>query len=359
MPIPSPTRVAYTHLRRSAAPRELADALDTLRQLEILDGELTDVEEAFSHHFRMAKAMDTEVNSQLEALKKARTGLKTATAVLEQVKSILALYPEDKTAQRAVKDADVMARRFQRHADAAAKIIRRLSQKQMPPALKKLSGAVATAIRRRLVNPKLLQVLPWQTTQDRYLSGGHRGRNVSGVEYQAVFRIAAPDFPGNNNVQEMILTESTILDIGPFISSGYSSQVAATDTRTAVAYFLKLLEGWPGVKGEGEAIAGRAATAQEVAQTINSANRGNYDWEKATITADNRRIEGAHRNDDLPKEGAYDMGERAYGELVDRTIGRFKKQLERELGSSLMKKIKDISVSDGEKSWIYTTITLK
>jgi len=350
--------VAFTHLRRQAAPRELSDVLDTLRSLEMLSGELDDVEEAFNHHFRMAAAIDPKVTSQIEALQKARKGLKLAQDALKQVTAILGVYPEDKTAQRAVKDADVMVRRFERHEAAAAKIIRTLSQKQMPAALKKLAASVSTAIKRRLVDSKTLQVLPWQTTKERWLDGGYRGRGVTGVEYQVVFRIDADNFPGGNNRKEMILTESTILDIGPFNESLRVGRPVETTAREAVAWFMSQLEGWPGVQGEGEAIAGRAATAQAVARALNSANRGFYDMEKATISPDNRRIEGSHRSDDLPKGGASDMGEYAYEDLVERVTAKFGKRVERELGS-LMKSVQKIDIYDGEKSWIYTSITLK
>jgi hypothetical protein len=315
------------------------------------------VEQAFSHHFKLAKVMNPEVNSQLEALKKAQQGFKTALAVQEKVNNILGLYPDDKTAQRAAKDADVMVRRFQRHAESARKIIVRITKKDMPPALKKLMGAVSAGIRRRLVDTKKLQVIPWQVTKSRYLRGGYRGRQVEGVEYQVIFRIDDDKFPGHNNRQEMTLTESTLLSFGPFIEM-YDPK-GATTTREAVAHFVAKLDGWPGMKGETEAISGRATTAKGVARALNSAiaRMGGWMSEKAEISADNKDIEGSYRSD-LPKEGAYDVGEYEYERMVDAEIKNWRKVLDSEL-RSYTSKIKRIDVSDGEKSWIYTTITLK
>jgi hypothetical protein len=256
-----------------------------------------------------------------------------------------------------LKDADVMIRRFEKHAAKAHKMVQQLSKKQLPPALAKLSKSVAAAIKRRLVDPKVLQVLPWQQTRNFYLKGGYRGRNVDGVEYQVVFRIVDPGL-GHQGRAEMILGESTVLSTGPYISGGVYTE--PTDQKKATANFIAMLEGWKGMKGQADAISGRAATAQAVAQALTRALRGmrSFDTEDVEISRDNKHIEGAYRTDNLPKEGARDQGEYVYREQVNQEVASWRAILDPKL-THYMSEIKKIEVSDGEKGWIYTYITLK
>jgi len=352
----SATRVAYRHLTRKARS-PLDDALQTLNTLGNLSEELTDVENAFAQHFKMGAKLDPEVNSQFQALQKARKGLKAAEGALAQIKQIADAYPDDKTAQRALKDADVMMRRFQRHADAAQKIIKKLSKKQMPASLAKLSKSVAAAIKRRLIDTKKLQVLPWQNTKTFYMSGGYRSRSVEGIEYQVVFRIEDPDLMTHSKKAEIILAESTVLNSGPYIASDY--QHTPVDQKTATAKFLEQLDGWPGVKGMSETIEGRARIAKQVASALNSALRRirAYDWREAEISRDNKNISGEYRSD-LPKEGERAVGEWEYERMVEAEIKNWRKVLDAAL-KPYSNSIAKVGIHDGEKSWIYTEITLK
>lgn len=331
---------------------------EVLQDLAILDELATNLEgaiDAYAQHVRMAASLSPEVTSQFEALNKAREGLKKARTVLEMVRGILAAYPDDKTAQRSAKDADVMVRRFERAEKDALKMIHGLSKKAWPAALKKLVPGVQRGIEQRLVDPSKLQVIPWQSETQKYQSyGGY----LKGVAYQVVFRIVDKGI-GHSGKAEIILQESTVHAIGPHIKAGYGDPKAVKNPAEVVQAFLAQLDGWPGLKGQADAIAGRAGIAADVASALNSAIRSMraYDEEKPEISRDNRTIEGAYRSD-LPKEGAYAVGEYEYEEMVEREIARWRRVLDPKL-RPYMASIKDIQCHDGEKSWIYTTVTLK
>lgn len=352
----SATRVAYRHLIRKARS-PLDDALQTLGDLSVLDHELMDVENAFAQHFKMAGKMDPKVDSQLQALIKARDGLAAAKGALQAIKKVADIYPDDKTAQRALKDADVMVRRFERHVEASHKMIQQLSKKQLPGSLAKLAKSVEAAIKRRLLDTKKLQVIPWQQNRRFFLKGGYRGREVDGVEYQVVFRIEDKTLPSPQAKAEMILGESTVLDSGPYNASDYNR--TPVDQKKATAYFLQQLEGWPGMRGQAEAISGRAQVAKDVAYALNRAvtRKGAWDSEKAEISPDNKTISVAYRSD-LPKEGERSVGEYEYERMVKDEIARWRNVLD-PLIKPYMGSIAKVNFEDGEKSWIYTGITLK
>jgi len=293
----------------------------------------------------------------LQALIKARKGLEAAREALKQIKVVAEAFPDDKTAQRALKDADVMIRRFQGHAEKAHKMIAQLSKKQMPGSLAKLSKSVEAAIKRRIIDTKKLQAIPWQQPKTFYMSGGYRDRSVEGVEYMVVFRIDDPEIPNHNKKAELTLAESTVLNSGPYIASDYRH--TPVDQKMATTKFLEQLEGWKGMKGQAEAISGRAQVAKQVAGALNSAIKRMGAWmsEGAEISNDNKRISGSYRSD-LPKEGRSDVGEYEYERMVTAEISRWKKVLDSFL-KPYTKNIAKVDIYDGEKSWIYTNVVLK
>lgn len=61
------------------------------------------------------------------------------------------------------------------------------------------------------------------------------------------------------------------------------------------------------------------------------------------------------RDYDLPKEGAYEMGYADYDALVHSTIKRHLKSFKKDVGR-FMPNNATVSVSDGEKSWLYFSI---
>ena len=179
------------------------DLLRGLKDLAELDSNLTEMEDAFEANFRLASGVDPEVASQFEMLKKARTGLKTATAILQNAQTLVEAFPEDKTAARALKDAKVMVGRFGRHEAKAAKIIRTLSKKAAPPALAKAARQYGSALKKLLEDPSVLQIVPWQTTQINY-----NNRARKSVIYQVIFRIAGVEGLGLAKA-EVVLYQNT------------------------------------------------------------------------------------------------------------------------------------------------------
>jgi hypothetical protein len=81
------------------------------------------------------------------------------------------------------------------------------------------------------------------------------------------------------------------------------------------------------------------------------------DLEGATISHDNREIEASYRSD-LPKEGAYSVGESQYDEMVRVEITSAKKTVDAAL-APWKEKIERVGYSAGEKSWIYISVHLK
>ena len=370
---------AFKNLSRIVASRhliarpikEVQDALMTLDALELLSDNLSDITDTFGQHFRIggiqispdvaSQLTDTfgqyfriggiqispDVASQLKALEKAREGLAAAKRVQEAMTSVLQAYPSDKTALRAAKDAGIMVKRFAGHEADAAKMIRTISKKEMPASLTKVGAAAARLIKAQLVDPKLLQVIPWQ--QKRWIDGRE------GVIYQVVLRIEDKNLTGGylRGKAEVMVVESTLHSGGPRFND-----VIATPKAVAENMF-KQLHGWTGLKGEGDKIQGRATTAQGIKSALNSALRRMraYDYGDTNISADNSRIEASYRSD-LPKEGESSVGEWEYGEMVDAEIKRAKKVVEPALRPYL-KQIKNINYQDEEKSWIYVTVYLK
>jgi len=75
------------------------------------------------------------------------------------------------------------------------------------------------------------------------------------------------------------------------------------------------------------------------------------------ISGDSLHVEGSYRSN-LPKEGASAVGEYQYEEMVKKELASYHKVLDPAL-APYKDKIKSVGVYDGEKSWIYTDITLK
>ena len=331
-------RVA-TRYRCATSMREV---LQDLTDLEELDENLNVIEDTFSQHFKIAARLDPEVKNQLQALTKARQGRAKAEEVRYAIKVILESFPDDKTAQRSAKDAEVMLKRFAKHEATAAKIIRTLSKKAMPPKLKKVGAAATKAIKAKLVDPKKLQVLHWQTED-------YRGNLV----YQIVFRIEDPHFRSRPQVT---VAENTGGMAGPTMDVHGDRGSTATGREVADA-FLKQLVGWPGMKGEADAAGKRKKAAEGIAAALTGLFRGE-DYEPAEISNDLLRIEISYRDYDLPKEGAYDLGEYEYERLLSDVLGQLKPRVERAL-KPWEKMIKRTRITPEEKSWIYITVELK
>lgn len=345
-------RVAARWVAKQAGIPNLKDVLVNLKTLGELSQNIEDVTDTFGMHYKMG-AVDTNIASQLDALKKAKQGLKAAQAAQQSVQTILAFYPEDKTALRASKDAQVMVKRFEKHLADATKMIQQLSKKQMPPTLKKVAAAAARMIQAKLVDPKKLVVEPWQKPDGGYSYGG------PGHTYLVTFRI--DEHQSQGGPAQLTVWENTGQQEGLQMNAGRMGASTVKDAKSVALRFLDMLTGWPGMKGEAEATAGRAATAQAIAAVLKRITDDmGMSWSRhdTTISKDNLTVESGYRSDSLPKEGESEYGWQRYQEMVEDELKRYHAKLDPAL-RPFKDKIKSIDVHDGEKSNIYTYITLK
>lgn len=75
-------------------------------------------------------------------------------------------------------------------------------------------------------------------------------------------------------------------------------------------------------------------------------------------SVEGKEVTGGYRSPNLPKEGAYQIGEGEYERLVQKEVSTFRKKLDLVL-APFRDKIRKVSVNDGEKSWVYVTVLLK
>jgi len=359
-------RIAARYLHANKV-KELLKDLGTLDEMA---DNIENVVDTFGMHFKMAAQMDPAVSSQLEAFKKAKAGIKAVEQVLKGLQEAARLYPDDKTVQRGLKDAQVMDKRYRRLSAQARKMISTASKKSMPPALKKAVAAVTRGIKARLVNPKDLEVNPWQEISSHW--GNHR--RVDGVQYQVSFVAyrTAPnedawgDEPKTRTIMFGVgLTEHTASKSGPQVSTiswtgHYSDTKPLTSPSDAVKRFVEAGKGWKGIKGEETALQKRIPIAKNIQWAIQIAleRMRTYDMRDAEINASATEVTGEYRSDYLPKEGESAVGEYEYDRMVEDELRRYRKVLD-PLLKPYKKHIKNVSVSTGEKSWVYTYVTLK
>lgn len=340
--------------RQLTADADLSSLEETLDDLDTLSLNLDRAFEDFGQHFRMA-ALDTEIVSQFELLQKAKAGLDNAKAVMEAVKMILDANPEDKTAIRVSRDAEVMVSRFTKHMVDARKVVMTISKKGMPESLKKYASDFARIMRSKLEDPNSLTVIPWQ--RKSYDST----TKMDGVLYQVIFRIV--DGNDVNWRQEAAASEFSTGSSGVTFGFGFgggSGSGVAISPREAAEKFVDGLKGWTGLKGESSAISQRAEVAQKIVATVNRLLHQFDTWRDprlCEVERGNTIVRGGYRSN-LPKEGSRSVGESEYGDMVRNEIGRWKKVLDPAL-SPFMSAIKNVRIDDGEKSWIYTDIELK
>lgn len=349
----------YTYDRTASLAPSVEELQQRLDELDELSDNLGGIEDAFSSHFNLtASVLSPEVTSQFEVLKKSREGLKAAEEIQKQAALIISLHPDDKTAARTKLEADRMVKRFSDHADAAHKIIRTLAKKEMPPALKKEAAVAERLLRSRLVNDDSLKVIPWQGEKEIWLPGrgGVGTQVVKVIQYQMVFRFSGLESRFGNT--DFLLTENTG-DAQPGVRSYINTREVVTTGKTFAEAVCEQLEGWTGIKGQFEAIQGRAEVAQQVEAALKRALDRLEEWgqDPTRISPDNKTIEGAYRSG-LPKEGAYSVGEYEYGRMLDAEYARCHKVLD-PLLAALMGSIKEVRVHSGEKSWIYIEVILK
>jgi hypothetical protein len=327
---------------RAAAPK-LKVLLDELEALEELDGNINEVLDTFGVHYKAGASFDPEVASQLDALGKARDGLKRAEKIAEAVGAILDIYPEDKTATRASKDAEVMIKRFQRNEKKAGAMIRTLSKKLAPKTLLDAASKAARSLRKLLVDPKSLQIVPWQG--EEYSTSAR----MKGVVFMMVLRTHTGEGNFDLTLGQHTADHDGVKIIGG--RTGWNPGWKPYDLKKAKEMFLEGMQGKPELKGEGDRNTERLRIAPEIARAMEryAEKEGDTYNRNAEISKDGRKIEVSFRTE-------YD--DRDYGQYEEPDFPDFAPGMVKAL-SSWSSAIKDVNGQYGEKGWYYVTVTLK
>ena len=367
---------------------------DTLSALSALDAMLTGMEHSFDKHYPGMMVMaamaapDPEVVSQLDALTKAREGLKAAKALLVNVNAIIVQFPEDKTAARALTDANTMIDRFTRHEANAAKVIRTMASKRMPPGLEKLADQAAKLIKKRMVDPKKLTLIPWLgvatvPVETSPASGDVNSRwyqpakieYVKAVQFSVVFSIrdpgiaeilyAPPSRQAAADEARVTATENSLGKPGQFMSGdGYNSNPATA--QGIVDLLVQQIDAWGGWKGGAEVLSGRMAVAPKIKAALEAAAKkitgGGYygggvaDAREATISRDGKTIDISFRTNLQGEDyGQYEEdwsreGRAEYSPHFERALAPY---------AEFIVKPRYNPTSYGEKGWWSYTVTLK
>jgi hypothetical protein len=314
------------------------DALNTLYLLDELADNIEEVTSTFNLHYRTAAAVSTEVKSQFAALGKANAGLVAAKNVVNSLKEIVKTFPDDKTAIRGMKDAETMLKRFTKLKQEASDMLQKISKGEMPDSLKKLGAASAKLIQERLVDPKSLQILYWQSDI------------VRDATFDIIFRVKTDGGP-----VEVKLTESTGETTGPRLRSSYGTIHPPVEPKQVASELFKLLKGWSGLKGEPEKNVERHSVGDVIKIILSNFARqqsSTYD-DKVDVSRDGLSYSIGFR---LNSVDSYSEWER--DEILDKNSTVLHKKLVSALGENT-KFINQTFVTPEEKGWWTAHVTLK
>lgn len=325
------------------------EALRNLVEIHETSDAVQEVIDGFNLHYASGRtaAVDPAIAKEFATLDQSRQALKLAETTVGSLEGIAKLYPTDKKYAKALADAAKMRDKLKVQVSASVKIIRTLSAKIAPKALQDMLKKVAAAIKDKLVDPSVLDVYINQLS------------DYKGIPYFAGIVKA----PVGDNLANLWLREAPTGV--PGVTMGMSLNASAgpyewkpATVNGAVDLFLSATKGWANIKGETEGRAQREGTARAIASALDSVV-GRMGWmsDKVTISTDFRTIDAGYRSD-LPKEGAYEVGEYEYDRMVDEEIARAKKIVSPAL-ARYQDKIQHVGYSSGEKSWIDITVTLK
>ena len=291
--------------------------------------------------------LSPDVKVQLDVLHGTLAALKATEEARKSVAQLSELCPGDKTVLRLGKDAGILAARFEKQAETARKFIRACAAKDMPVDLMKLGKRAAKLVAERLVDPSKLRAIPWlgETFQKKAI-------------YSFILRVESDDLKDYRKRVEIVLECDP--HTGALRYGGFGSPCKEGLTANVVAEAMfKALVGWPGMKGEVEATARRKKPADEIARIMGEVSRRcGFDRDAVETSEDLREIRTSYRSGNLPKDGAYSVGEGEYDEMVREEIASARKAFEPSL-ARFKDTIESIRIHDGEKSWIYITVTLK
>lgn len=351
----SPSRVARLH-----TANDLSEVLADLDALRELSSNLSSLEQSFDQHYpgmlRVAAVIDPEIVSQGESLMKAINGLKAATEIKERIALILKAYPEDKTAARAMTDAETMISRFEKHTDNARKVIRTIAKKQMPPTLKAYAAKVEKIVTPRFFKEEDLKIIPWVSAGRGYIVGKDRwdkGGFVDCLVYSYVFRVdGLPPHARESDMDpndarytqprrvQLTVSESTAGPGGTKIDSNDLGSYTTDDLKQGPEWFadklLEKLRGWSGLQGEGAASKARKAVADQIANALSDvARRVGHGGVEKSVDPTGLSVDIHFRTDIRSEDyGEYDgswqeAGNKEYGVPAEKAIAPFKDKIKK------------------------------
>lgn len=348
--MPSAAAVARRALDYRASA--LSGIEDELARLQLLDDALTRIEQDVAFNFRMA-ALDPEVNSQFDALKKAREGIQVAEASLRSLQQLLVLHPTDRKIQRMVADLEGprgLIVKFRKHEKAATAIIRRLSKKAFPPELLKAAKQLTPALKRLMTDASQMEVIPWQRD-----SIAHSRHGPTGIEYQLIHRVH-PTVGTRTWKVDITLLQATNRRDGVMMMAPASVRTQPYNLKEAKVLFLQATEGWDVIRGQAEANAGRASAKAAIIPIFRRwlDHKNDRYSGRVTIEDEGTSITGLfHWGQRWEQESEWDYDEGTNRD--SRTLNdSLKKALDRHMGS-----IKNIDMYYNEKSLWSAVIRLK
>lgn len=342
-------------LKEAAAPGDAVymKALDNLADLADLTENAQEIIDGFNLHYASGRVagMDPKIESEYKILTKVIEGQKLADQTVKAMENLVKLFPEETKYAKALDDARKMHDKLAKQAEASRKIVRTIAKKVSPKALTDFSKKIEAKIKSRLVDSSLVETFFTQ-------SADHSGNVYSFFVVKALVGGSDPR-PAALWVKELITAPRLTLSMG----IGYDGRIPyGWDLATvdgALEMFLEAVKGWKNVKGEAEGQSARSSAAKSIASAIDGVTRrlSSYGQDAATVSSDFRRVEGAYRSN-LPKEGAYSVGEYQYEGMVQEEISRARKSVDAAL-APYKSQIANVRLYDGEKSWIYIEVTLK
>ena len=168
------------------------------------------------------------------------------------------------------------------------------SPNDAPKPLQDLLKKVVAAIKRKLVDPSLLNVEV------------HRLYDRDDTMFFAgILKVSVPTYGGRKFVTVWLRGDATgasepVMNLGQGVDRPHFWKPATA--KGAVDLFFSATKGWENIKGEAEGRVQREGTAKAIASVLNSIVG------RAEISTDFRTIEAGYRSG-LPKDGAYAVGE--------------------------------------------------
>jgi len=273
------------------------------------------------------------------------------------MENLVKLFPEETKYAKALVEARKMHDKLAKQAEASKKIIRTIAKKVAPKALMDISKKIEAKIKSYLVDPSLVETYFSQDTD-------YRGNVESLFIVNPLFR--PEDFLdrrlGGSNLRPTNLAVKELVTGIPGITmsasvGGYYNGWKPATVDGALETFLDAVKGWKNVKGETESQSARSSAAKTIASVISEVTRRLGEADSVSISPDYRHVGGAYRSD-LPKGGAYAIGEYKYDSMAEGEIARVRKAVNAAL-APYKSQIANVTIQAGDKSWIEIEVTLK